>query len=95
MRRLVSLLLRVPAFLVECLLRFYQVALSPLLIGNCKFIPSCSEYMAQAVREWGVVRGVWLGLKRLARCRPGGIGGIDPVPRRGSPPRHGDREGQR
>ncbi len=79
-------MLRIPAFLLECLVRLYQVALSPLLVGHCKFIPSCSEYMAQAIREWGVIRGGWLGLRRLARCTPGGIGGIDPVPRRRPPP---------
>ncbi len=73
---------RVPALLVEALVRGYQVALRPLLIGNCKFCPSCSEYFIQAVREWGAVRGSWLGLRRLARCHPFGPGGIDPVPKR-------------
>lgn len=70
------------ALLVEAVVRLYQVALSPVLIGTCKFCPSCSEYFIQAVREWGVVRGGWLGFKRLARCTPWGMGGIDPVPKR-------------
>ncbi|GMV95993.1 MAG: membrane protein insertion efficiency factor YidD [Phycisphaerae bacterium] len=70
------------AVLVEALVRLYQVAVSPLLVGSCKFVPSCSEYMVQAVREWGVIRGGWLGIKRLLRCRPGTLGGPDPVPRR-------------
>ena len=76
------LLARIPAFLLECAVRGYQACISPLLIGNCKFVPSCSEYFIGAVREWGAIRGTWLGLRRLARCHPFGIGGIDPVPRR-------------
>jgi len=82
MRSILHILARAAALLVEALVRLYQVALSPLLIGNCKFHPSCSEYFAQAVREWGVIRGGWLGVKRLARCRPFGMGGLDPVPKR-------------
>lgn len=82
MQRFLAILQRGAVLFIECLVRFYQVAISPLLIGNCKFIPSCSEYFLQAVREWGVFRGSWLGLRRIARCRPFTMGGIDPVPRR-------------
>lgn len=82
MRSLLLLVRRLAALAVETLIRGYQVILSPLLIGSCKFVPSCSEYCAQAVREWGVIRGVWLGIRRLARCHPFSPGGIDPVPRR-------------
>jgi len=67
-------------FIVELLIRGYQVILSPLLIGNCKFYPSCSEYFIEAVRQWGLLKGSRLGIKRLLRCHPFGIGGIDPVP---------------
>jgi putative membrane protein insertion efficiency factor len=73
---------RLPAITAELLIRGYQVALSPLLIGSCKFCPSCSEYCIHAVREWGVIRGSWLALRRLLRCHPFAPGGIDPVPRR-------------
>jgi hypothetical protein len=82
MKAIWRLLKRAAAFAVECLIRGYQVALSPLLIGTCQYCPSCSEYCAQAVREWGVLRGGWMGLKRLMRCHPFTPGGIDPVPRR-------------
>lgn len=68
--------------MIELLIRGYQVILSPLLIGGCKFCPSCSEYFIGAVKEWGALRGSWLGLKRLARCHPFSMGGIDPVPKR-------------
>ena len=56
--------------------------LAPLLIGSCKFCPSCSDYFIQAVREWGPLRGSWLGIRRLCRCHPFARGGLDPVPRR-------------
>src|SRR4030042_1564651 len=73
---------RLVVFLIECLVYGYRVILSPLLIGHCKFVPSCSEYFLQAVREWGIMRGGWLGLKRGARGRPFSLGGINPVPPR-------------
>jgi len=79
---LLTILRRTLILLVECLIRGYQVALSPLLIGSCKFVPSCSEYAIQAIREWGPIRGSWLAVKRIVRCNPFTMGGIDPVPKR-------------
>jgi uncharacterized protein len=66
--------------LVLFLLRAYKVLVSPLFTGACRFTPSCSEYMAEAVARHGVVRGGWMGLGRLSRCRPFGGHGFDPVP---------------
>ena len=60
-------------------LRFYKLYLSPLLPSACRFYPTCSEYMAQAVERYGVRRGVWMGTKRLAKCHPFHAGGFDPV----------------
>lgn len=60
--------------------RAYQVTLSPLLGGQCRFTPSCSEYAIDAIRQFGAGRGSWLALKRLARCQPWGGFGHDPVP---------------
>lgn len=59
----------------------YKRFLSPLLPSACRFHPTCSEYMREAVEVWGVRKGVWLGLKRLGRCQPFCKGGLDPVPR--------------
>lgn len=70
---------------VLLLLRAYKILVSPLFAGACRFTPSCSEYMADAVALHGVMRGGWMGLGRLARCRPFGGHGFDPVP-------HGRRE---
>ncbi len=65
--------------------RGYQLFLSPLqhmFGGNagCRFTPSCSEYVRQAILTHGVFKGVWLGTKRIARCHPWNPGGEDPVP---------------
>jgi hypothetical protein len=64
------------------LLRGYKLLLSPLFTGACRFSPSCSDYMAGALREHGLASGTWLGLRRLARCHPFGGHGFDPVPPR-------------
>lgn len=63
-------------------LALYKRWLSPLLPSACRFRPTCSEYMAQAIAHHGPVRGVWLGLRRLGRCHPFHSGGFDPVPPR-------------
>jgi putative membrane protein insertion efficiency factor len=58
----------------------YQRFLSPLLAPRCRFAPSCSQYAVEALREHGAVRGLWLAVRRLARCHPFNPGGYDPVP---------------
>ena len=60
--------------------RAYKVLISPLFTGCCRFQPSCSDYMREAVVTHGAVRGTWLGLRRLARCHPFGAFGHDPCP---------------
>ncbi len=62
------------------ILRGYQYLISPLLGNRCRFHPSCSEYMIEAVRRFGVFKGLFLGFKRLGRCQPMSKGGFDPVP---------------
>lgn len=60
-------------------LRAYKIFLSPLLPSACRFHPTCSDYMREAVEKHGVVRGICLGGKRLLRCHPFHAGGYDPV----------------
>ena len=58
----------------------YQKTLSPILPTSCRYYPSCSNYSQEAVEKYGVLKGIWLGVKRLGRCRPLGGQGYDPVP---------------
>ena len=66
--------------LILALLRFYKRFISPSLPPSCRFYPTCSEYAYGAIERYGVVKGGWLGVKRLARCHPWNPGGYDPVP---------------
>jgi len=62
------------------LLRSYKRFISPLLPPMCRFEPTCSIYMMQAIEKHGAARGIWLGLRRLSHCHPFNPGGWDPVP---------------
>ena len=64
------------------LVRFYQLAISPWLPPACRFTPTCSAYAIDALREHGVLRGLWLSVRRIVRCHPWGGYGYDPVPDR-------------
>ncbi|MCU0448066.1 MAG: membrane protein insertion efficiency factor YidD [Microscillaceae bacterium] len=60
--------------------RIYQYTISPWLPNACRYQPTCSHYMVQAIQKHGVIKGIWLGLKRISRCHPAGGSGYDPVP---------------
>jgi putative membrane protein insertion efficiency factor len=83
----------VPARLLMLPIGGYRRFVSPLLPPRCRFAPSCSEYALAALAEYGAVRGLWLAVKRIARCHPFNPGGYDPVPTRVFPssPRGADR----
>lgn len=66
-------------FLVLSFLQLYKTLVSPFLPPACRFEPSCSVYMKEAVEKYGAISGVWMGIKRLARCHPFCEGGYDPV----------------
>jgi putative membrane protein insertion efficiency factor len=66
-------------WLIASALRGYQVMVSPWLPPACRFYPTCSQYMREAVEKHGAARGVWMGLRRLARCHPFHAGGFDPL----------------
>ncbi|MDE6074679.1 MAG: membrane protein insertion efficiency factor YidD [Muribaculaceae bacterium] len=71
--RLMSRLLILP-------IRFYQLAISPMFPPACRFTPTCSAYAIEALTKHGPVKGLWLTIKRIARCHPWGGSGYDPVP---------------
>ena len=58
----------------------YQKIISPLVGPSCRFYPTCSEYAKEAIKEYGILRGSWLTLKRISKCHPLGDSGFDPVP---------------
>ena len=64
------------------LIKAYQYGIRPMLGQRCRFFPSCSEYTAEAIGEYGVIRGSTMGALRLAKCHPWHAGGYDPVPER-------------
>lgn len=67
------------------LVRAYRFLLSPWFGRTCRHFPSCSEYAVEALRRFGLVRGGWLTIRRLARCHPWGTSGYDPVPTQRKP----------
>lgn len=64
------------------LISLWRYLFSPLLGPRCRFHPSCSQYTAEALVEWGLLRGLWMGIRRVGRCHPWHEGGLDPVPHR-------------
>ena len=60
-------------------INLYKYLISPLLGNNCRYLPTCSEYTKESIIKYGVVKGFWLGLKRISKCHPWGKGGYDPI----------------
>ncbi|HEY1494938.1 MAG TPA: membrane protein insertion efficiency factor YidD [Candidatus Solibacter sp.] len=65
--------------LVDGALRGYKLLISPFLPSACRYLPTCSDYMREAVERHGARKGIWMGLRRIARCHPFHAGGYDPV----------------
>jgi len=85
---LVKQALQLPALGLIALIKAYRLVLSPWIGRACRFEPTCSAYTEQAIREFGAIKGIWLGIKRLGRCHPYCEGGYDPVPEKPSNSTH-------
>ena len=79
-QKVVGFFSRIFKSILIVLVRFYQLALSPLMGNHCRFEPTCSRYAIVAIERHGVFKGGWLAVRRIGRCRPGVTGGWDPVP---------------
>lgn len=79
-RKILDILIYPIKLILILLIYFYKFCISPMFPSVCRFYPTCSTYMLLAIKEWGVIKGVWLGVKRIVRCRPKGPCGEDYVP---------------
>jgi putative membrane protein insertion efficiency factor len=77
-----KILKRIVSFPIYILVKIYQWIISPIFPANCRYNPTCSNYMIEALDEWGPIKGTYLGLKRIGSCHPWGKFGDDPVPKR-------------
>jgi uncharacterized protein len=75
---IVRSIVRLPAWMIIALVRVYQLTLSPIVGRHCRFRPTCSNYMIEAVEKYGAVRGSLKGIWRIIRCNPLCRGGYDP-----------------
>ena len=73
-------IMRFVSYLLILPIKFYRLCISPLLLPSCRFTPTCSQYAIEAISKYGPFKGMFLAVKRLLRCRPGGGSGYDPVP---------------
>ena len=67
------------AKIIILFIKAYRYALSPLFLGSCRFMPSCSAYSIEAIKKYGTIKGVYLSVRRILRCHPFHPGGYDPV----------------
>ena len=62
--------------------KFYQLFLSPIIGQNCRYLPTCSEYALECLKQFGLIKGIFLSFKRVSKCHPWGSHGYDPIPNR-------------
>lgn len=77
-----TFIILLPRNISVVILRVYRAVISPLYGDVCRYYPSCSSYTLQAIQQYGVLRGSWLGVRRIGRCHPWAAGGVDDVPQR-------------
>lgn len=75
-----KIVLQILSYPFILLIKFYQYVISPAMGPKCRFTPTCSQYAVTALQKHGLIKGGWLSIKRISKCRPGGGHGYDPVP---------------
>ena len=75
-----KMMLQILSFPFIAIIKLYQLVISPWLGPSCRYIPTCSQYAIEALKKYGPFKGLWLTLKRIAKCHPWGGHGHDPVP---------------
>ncbi|MBE0538754.1 MAG: membrane protein insertion efficiency factor YidD [Ignavibacterium sp.] len=76
----INIILKILAVPFILLIKIYQLLISPLFPSSCRYTPTCSHYTLEALQKYGLLKGGWLGVKRISRCHPWGGSGYDPVP---------------
>ena len=74
-----NLFRKIITYILIGVVRIYQFGISPYFPDACRYQPTCSQYMIDSIKEWGILKGTWLGLKRIGSCHPWGGHGYDPV----------------
>ena len=74
---------KIITFPIIIIIRIYQLIISPLLGSNCRFMPTCSEYAMESLKSYGLIKGLFLTVKRIGKCHPFGGRGYDPIPKKG------------
>lgn len=77
-----KIIYKILGFPLIFMVKIYQWIISPVLPQSCRYVPTCSAYMIEAIQIWGPFKGGWLGIKRISRCHPWGGCGHDPVPKK-------------
>lgn len=80
MKKVLMQIRSIPSKVAVVCIKFYRLALSPILPPSCRFTPTCSEYSITAIQRFGFLKGSYLSIRRIVRCHPGGDFGYDPVP---------------
>ena len=71
---------KIVIFPIILFIRFYQLFLSPIIGQNCRYLPTCSEYTIECLKKFGIIKGIFLSVKRISKCHPLGSHGYDPIP---------------
>lgn len=79
---ILQIIKKINIFPLIIIIKIYQWFISPILQTNCRYLPSCSEYSIEALKEHGLMKGLYFSIKRILHCHPYGGAGYDPIPKK-------------